>query len=67
MDIGKRTTTLSGNKFLIKGRHGRYVVEVFENHVDFLGIGNHSNGKNMKNFQNLMNQMYDLDIKEYSN
>jgi len=63
IDIGKKSTNLSGNKVLIKGAHGRYVVEISGDQVNVLGIGACGNYKNMKTFQKLMNEMYDLNLQ----
>ena len=63
IDIGKKSTNLPGNKVLIKGAHGRYVVEISGDQVNVLGIGARGNNKNMKTFQKLMNEMYDLNLQ----
>ena len=63
IDIGKKSTNLPGNKVLIKGAHGRYVVEISRDQVNVLGIGARGNNKNMKTFQKLMNEMYDLNLQ----
>lgn len=63
IDIGKKSTNLPGNKVLIKGGHGRYLVEIFGDQVNILGIGARGNNKNMQTFQNLMNEMYNLNLQ----
>ena len=63
IDIGKKSTNLPGNKVLIKGAHGRYLVEISGDQVNVLGIGARGNTKNMKTFQKLMNEMYDLNLQ----
>jgi len=63
INIGKKSTNLSGNKVLIKGAHGRYLVEIFGDQVNVLGIGARGNNRNMQTFQNLMNEMYDLNLQ----
>jgi hypothetical protein len=63
INIGKKSTNLSGNKGLIKGAHGRYVVEIFGDQVNVLGIDARGNNRNMQTFQNLMNEMYDLNLQ----
>jgi hypothetical protein len=63
IDIGKKSTNLHGNKVLIKGAHGRYVVEIFGDQVNVLGMGARGNSKNMQTFQNLMNEMYGLNLQ----
>ena len=63
IDIGKKSTNLPGNKVLIKGAHGRYVVEIFGDQVNVLGIGARGNNRNMQTFQNLRNEMYDLNLQ----
>ena len=63
IDIGKKSTNLPGNKVLIKGAHGRYVVEISGDQVNVLGIGARGNNKNMKTFQKLMNEMYNLNLQ----
>ena len=63
IDIGKKSTNLPGNMVLIKGAHGRYVVEISGDQVNVLGIGARGNNKNMKTFQKLMNKMYDLNLQ----
>ena len=59
IDIGKKSISLPGNKVLIKAGHGRYLVEVFQDKVDVLGIGDRGNNGNMEIFQDLMNEIYD--------
>jgi hypothetical protein len=54
--IGSKSTKLRGNKVLIKGSHGRYLVETVGDEVHILGIGDCSN--NVVDFQKLMNNMY---------
>jgi hypothetical protein len=39
---------------LIKGGHGRYLVEISGYQVNVLGIGARANNQNMKTFQKLM-------------
>jgi hypothetical protein len=63
IDIGKKSTNLPGNKVLIKGAHGRYVVEIFGDQVNVLGMGARGNNRNMQTFQNLMNEMYGLNLQ----
>lgn len=63
IDMGKKSTNLSDNKVLIKGAHGRYVVEISGDQVNVLGIGARGNYKNMKTFQKLMNEMYNLNLQ----
>jgi hypothetical protein len=63
IEIGKKSIKLPDNKVLIKAAHGRYVVEVFEDQVNVLGIGARGNNKNMQTFQNFMNEMYDLNLQ----
>ena len=63
IDIGKKSTNLAGNKVLIKGTHGRYVVETFSDQVNVLGIGARGNNKNMQTFEHLMNEMYDINLQ----
>ena len=63
VDIGKKSTPVASNKVLIKGDEGRYLVEVFENQVNVLGICACSNKKNVKSFENLMNRMYGINLQ----
>lgn len=63
IDIGKKSTKLSGNKVLVKRAHGRYLLEISGHQVDVLGIGGRGNSQNMETFQNLMNEMYDLNLQ----
>lgn len=63
IDIGKKSTRISSNKVLIKGAHGRYVVEISGNQVNVLGIGARGNAKNMNNFRDLMNEKYGLNLQ----
>jgi hypothetical protein len=63
IDIGKKSTRISGNKVLIKGAKGRYVVELGENQVQVLGIGDRANDKNMEAFKNVMNKKYGLKLQ----
>ena len=63
MDIGQKTARLSGNKILIKGAYGRYLLEVSKDQVNVLGIGDRSNRKNMRTFKNLLNGLYGLNIQ----
>jgi hypothetical protein len=51
------------DKVLIKGAHGRYLVEVSVNQINVLGIGARGNNKNMQTFRKLMNKMYDLNLQ----
>ena len=61
--IGSKSTKLRGNKVLIKGKHGRYLVETVDDQVNILGIGDRSNKKNMGTFEKLMNDTYDVYLK----
>ena len=63
VDIGKKSTPVASNKVLIKGDEGRYLVEVFENQVNVLGICARGNKKNVKSFENLMNGMYGVNLQ----
>ena len=63
IDIGKKSISLPGNKVLIKAGHGRYLVEVFQDKVDLLEIGDRGNNGNMEILQNLMNEMYNLNLQ----
>ena len=63
LDIGKKSTKISNNKVLIKGAHGRYVVEISGNQVNVLGIGDRGNATNMSNFRDLMNEKYGLNLQ----
>ena len=63
INIGDKSILLTGNKVLIKAAHGRYVVEVFKDHVDVLGMGARGNNRNMQTLQDLMNEMYDLNLQ----
>ena len=63
VDIGKRSTPVASNQVLIKGDEGRYLVEVFENQVNVLGICARGNKKNVKSFENLMNGMYGVNLQ----
>jgi hypothetical protein len=65
VDIGSKSSHLSGNKVLIKGRHGRYVIEVFENDIHVLGIGVRGNTQNIKTFEKLMNKIYKVNLTGY--
>lgn len=46
---------------LIKGSHGRYLVETVGDQVNILGIGDRSN--NIVDFKEIMNEMYDTNLK----
>jgi hypothetical protein len=61
VQIESKSTKLRGNKVLIKGSHGRYLVETVGDQVNILGIGDCSN--NIVGFQKLMNDMYDANLK----
>lgn len=61
VQIGSKSAKLRGNKVLIKGKHGRYLVETISDQVNILGISDR--GKNTKTFDNLMNYMYDVNLK----
>ena len=63
INIGVKSTSLTGTKVLIKGVHVHYVVEVSKDQVHVLGIGARRNNRNMQNFQFLMNEMYDLNLQ----
>ena len=63
IDIGPKTAAVAKDKVLIKGAHGRYLIEVSGNEVNVLGIGARSNKKNMQTFEKLMNKMYDLNLQ----
>lgn len=63
IDIGKKSTNLPGNKVLIKGSHGRYLVENSGDQVNVLGIGARGDNQNIKTFEALMNKMYDLNLQ----
>lgn len=58
--IGSKSTHLRGNKFLIKGKHGRYLVEMVNDEVSILGVGDRSD---MTRFVKLMNNEYDVNLK----
>ena len=63
VDIGKKSAPVASNKVLIKGDEGGYLVEVFENQVNVLGICSRGNKKNVKSFENLMNGMYGVNLQ----
>ena len=63
IDIGSNTAAVANNKVLIKGAHGRYLVEVSANQVNVLGIGARGNKKNIQTFERLMNEMYDVNLQ----
>jgi len=63
INIGDKSILINGNKVLIKAGHGRYLVEVFKDQVDVLGISDRDNNRNMQTFQNLMNEIYDLNLQ----
>jgi len=63
IDIGNKSTNLPGNRVLIKGTHGRYVVEIFGDQVNVLGICARGNRKNVKTFESLMNEMYGVNLQ----
>ena len=48
---------------LIKGDESRYLVEVFENQVNVLGICACAYKKNVKSFENLMNGIYGVNLQ----
>jgi hypothetical protein len=62
-DIGPKTTAVAKDKVLIKGAHGRYLVQVSGNQVNILGMGARGNNKNMQTFRKLMNKMHDLNLQ----
>ena len=63
VEIGKKSTPVASNKVLIKGDEGRYLVEIFENQVNVLGICARGNTKNVKSFQNLIDRMYNVNLQ----
>lgn len=63
IDIGPNTAAVAKDKVLIKGAHGRYLVEVSENQVNILGICYRGNKKNVSRFEKLMNEMYDVNLQ----
>jgi len=63
INIGDKSILLTSNKVLIKASHGRYVVEVFKDQVDVLGVGARANNRNMQTLQDLINEMYDLNLQ----
>ena len=65
IDIGKKSIAVGKDKVLIKGKHGRYLIEVsvLEKQVDVLGICYRGNNKEIKRLERLMNKMYDLNIQ----
>jgi len=63
IDIGPTTAAVAKDKVLIKGAHGRYLVEVSGNQVNVLGICARGNKKNVNSFERLMNEMYDVNLQ----
>lgn len=63
VDIGKKSAKLRGNKVLIKGKHGRYLVETTGHDIHILGIGDRSSRQNMLTFTKLMNKVYKTNLK----
>jgi len=67
VDIGKKSTMIRGVRnngiVWVKGKNSRYVVEVFKDRVDVLGIGVRGNEKSMQTFQDLMNELYGLNFQ----
>ena len=63
IDIGKKSTNLPNNKVLIKGSHGRYVVEVSGKNINILGIGDRGNRRNMLSLKRLMREMYNINLQ----
>ena len=63
IDIGPNTAAVAKDKVLIKGAHGRYLVEVSGNQVNVLGICSRGNKKNVNSFERLMNEMYDVNLQ----
>lgn len=63
IDIGKKTTAVAKDKVLIKGAHGRYLVEVSGNQVNVLGICYRGNNQNVQSFEKLMNEMYNVNLQ----
>ena len=63
MDVGSTSAQVGNGKVLIKGREGRYLVEVSDNQVNILGVGARGNKKNLLNFRDLMNGKYKTKIK----
>nr|UBA15732.1 hypothetical protein [Pseudo-nitzschia hainanensis] len=61
--FSKRTSRVSADKYLIKGRDARVLVQFKQieggkNEVNILGVGSRSNKKNLNKFKNLMNDLY---------
>ena len=48
---------------LIKKDRGRFLVEISDNQVKVLGIGDRGNTPNMNKFKRLMNKMYDVNLQ----
>ena len=63
VDIGKKSTVVGKNKVLIKKDRGRFLVEISDNQVKVLGIGDRGNTPNMNKFKRLMNKMYDVNLQ----
>jgi hypothetical protein len=63
IDIGKKSAAVASNKVLIKGKRGRYLIEVSENQVTVLGICCRDNTKNVISFRDLMNKMYGVNLQ----
>ena len=64
VNIGKKSVPVAKDIVLIKGKHGRYLVEVSgEGKVKVLGMAARGNMKNINRFQTLMNTMYGVDLK----
>ena len=64
LDIGPNTVPVASDKVLIKGRHGRYLVQkVLVDQVNILGVATRGNSKNMNSFESVINNLYDLNLK----
>jgi hypothetical protein len=63
IDIGPNTAAVAKDKVLIKGAHGRYLVEVSGNQVNVLGICSRGNKKNVNSFEKLMNELYNVNLQ----
>jgi hypothetical protein len=63
VDRSKESAAVASDKVLIKGKNGRYLVEVVGKQVNVLGICDRGNRKNIKTFEKLMNKLYNVKLQ----
>lgn len=64
--IGKKSTHIKDNIFLIKKGEARVLVKVTDGKVEILGVGARKNRANIKSFKKLMKKLYDVRLEGYN-